>query len=390
MHDFSFQLVGNRGVARAGSFVTPHGEVETPMFMPVGTQASVKALDAADVEQTEAQILLANTYHLWLRPGMEVLQKAGGIHQFMQWDKPILTDSGGFQVWSLGQGGEGSLVKIDDDGVSFRSHLDGSARYLSPEKSIEIQSQIGADIIMCFDEAMPDALPLDSAKVSLTRTNAWAARCVTQWESQQRQSKYGSYQALFGIIQGALHKELREEAARFITDLPVDGIALGGETIGYNMAGTVEVMSWIESILPKEKPRYAMGLGRDPQDIIDAVLAGFDMFDCVGPTRLARNGAVYEGRVELVDGKPTWVSSFDHGRLSIPRAEYKLDQSVINPSCNCYTCTSGYTRSYLQHLYKAKELSYYRLASVHNVWTMVSLTKQLRSWILTGTLSLES
>ena len=390
MEQFSFQLVGTSGLARAGTLTTPHGMVETPIFMPVGTQASVKALDGADVERTEAQILLANTYHLWLRPGMEVLQKAGGIHQFMQWNKPILTDSGGFQVWSLGQGGAGSLVKIDDDGVSFRSHLDGSARYLSPEKSIEIQSQIGADIIMCFDEAMPDTLRLDLATASLARTNAWAARCVAQWESQKRQSMYGHHQALFGIVQGALHKKLREEAARFITNLPVDGIALGGETIGYNMTGTVEVMSWIESILPQEKPRYAMGLGRDPQDIIDAVLIGFDMFDCVGPTRLARNGAVYEGRVELVDGRPVWISSSDHGRLSIGRAEYKLDQSVINPGCGCYTCASGYTRSYLQHLYKAKELSYYRLASVHNVWTMVSLAKQLRSWILKGPPSLKS
>ncbi len=386
MPPFSFTLQKTRGTARAGSFVTPHGVVNTPMFMPVGTQATVKALDSLDAEKTEAEIILANTYHLWLRPGMEVLQKAGGIHQFMRWNKPVLTDSGGFQVWSLGQGGDASLVKIDDDGVSFRSHLDGSARHLTPEQSIEIQNQIGADIIMCFDEAMPDALEKEKAVVSLARTHAWAARCAAQWEHQQRLSVYGNYQALFGIVQGALHRDLREQSARFITSLPVDGIALGGETIGYNMPGTVEVMSWIEGILPQDKPRYAMGLGRDPQDIIDAVLAGFDMFDCVGPTRLARNGAVYQGRVEIVDGRPQFVSSFAKGRLSIGRLEYALDQYVINPSCGCYSCRNGYSRSYLHHLYKAKELSYYRLASIHNLWTMVAIAKQLRTWIITGLL----
>lgn len=367
--------------------VTPHGVIQTPVFMPVGTQASVKALDATDVLETGAQIILANTYHLWLRPGMEVLEKAGGIHSFMGWDKPVLTDSGGFQVWSLGQGGDAGLVKIDDNGVSFRSHLDGSARYLTPEDAIAIQATIGADIIMAFDEAMPDALEHDTALASLARTHAWAARCVQQWEQQKRQSAYGSYQALFGIIQGALHRDVREEAARYITSLPVDGIALGGETIGYNMAGTVEVMSWIEALLPKDKPRYAMGLGRDPQDLIDAVLAGFDMFDCVGPTRLARNGAVYEGRVALVESRPTFVSSFAKGRLSIGRQEYALDQRIINENCGCVTCKSGYSRSYLHHLYKAQELSYYRLASIHNLWTMSSITTQLRSWILTGSLT---
>lgn len=357
------------------------------MFMPVGTQASVKALEAADVVGVEAEIMLANMYHLWLRPGMDVLRAAGGIHHFMQWDKPVLTDSGGFQVWSLGQGKAGSLVKIDDDGVSFRSHLDGSQRYLTPEQSIEIQSQIGADIVMCFDEAMSDTMEKDKAIVSLNRTHTWAKRCVSQWEAQKCQSAYGQYQALFGIVQGALHRDLREQSARFMADLPVDGVAIGGETIGYNMAGTVEVMSWIEEILPKDKPRYAMGLGRDPQDVIDAVLAGFDMFDCVGPTRLARNGAVYEGRVELIDGVPQFISSFAKGRLSLGRQEYALDQKVLNPGCGCATCRAGYSRSYLHHLYKAQELSYYRLASIHNLWTMIAITKQLRSWILKGSLS---
>ena len=386
MQSFSFTLAGERGKARAGTIQTPHGEVQTPMFMPVGTQASVKALVASDLETLGAEIILANTYHLWLRPGMEVLQQAGGIHNFSRWNKPMLTDSGGFQVWSLGQGEQGSLVKIDDNGVSFRSHLDGSARYLSPELAIEIQSQIGADIIMCFDEAMPDAMDVASARTSLKRTHDWASRCVAQWEHQHRQSVYGQYQALFGIVQGALHRDLRQESARYMAGLPVDGLAVGGETIGYNMPGTVEVMSWIEAILPKNKPRYAMGLGRDPQDIISATLAGFDMFDCVGPTRLARNGAVYEGRVVVENGIPTFSSTYAKGRLSIERSEFAQDNQVLSPGCGCATCSAGYTRSYLHHLYKAKELSYYRLASVHNLWTMIMIAKNLRSWILTGSL----
>lgn len=387
MKPFSFTLKGTKGVARAGSFVTPHGVVETPIFMPVGTLGSVKALDMDDVRGVGASIQLANTYHLYLRPGMDVLENAGGIHAFTTWDKPVLTDSGGFQVWSLGQGSTGQqLAKVSDEGVEFRSHVDGSTHFFTPEKAIGIQQSIGADIIMAFDEAMSDALPLLEAKVSLERTTRWAERCVEAWEDNNRYSKYGSYQALFGIIQGALHRELREKAAKSITELPFDGIALGGETIGFNMPGTVEVMSWLESSLPVNKPRYAMGLGRDPQDIIDAVLAGFDMFDCVGPTRLARNGAVYEGRVELVDGTPQFISSFPKGRLSIGRQEYATDNAVLSEGCGCETCSAGYSRSYLHHLYKTQELSYYRLASIHNLWTMITITKQLRAWISTGSL----
>lgn len=388
MQPFSFTLKGSKGTARAGSFVTPHGVVETPIFMPVGTLGSVKALDMDDVRGVGASIQLANTYHLYLRPGMDVLEKAGGIHAFTTWDKPVLTDSGGFQVWSLGQGSSGQqLAKVSDEGVEFRSHVDGSTHFFTPEKAIAIQQSIGADIIMAFDEAMSDDLPLFEAKVSLERTTRWAERCVEAWEAANRQSKYDKYQALFGIIQGALHRELREKAAKSITELPFDGIALGGETIGFNMPGTVEVMSWLESSLPIDKPRYAMGLGRDPQDIIDAVLAGFDMFDCVGPTRLARNGAVYEGRVELVDGTPQFVSNFPKGRLSIGRQEYATDNAILSDGCGCETCKAGYSRSYLHHLYKTQELSYYRLASIHNLWTMVYITKQLRAWILTGSLS---
>ncbi len=391
---FSFQLQAQKNNARAGIMHTPHGSIETPMFMPVGTAASVKSLDSQDVVGTDAPIILANTYHLYLRPGMEVLKKAAGVQQFMQWNKPVLTDSGGFQVFSLGaqqQRGTGAPdskkqnmipAKVTDEGVEFSSHIDGSKHFFTPEKSIEIQQTIGADIIMSFDECVADDAGRAYAEASVARTHAWATRCVTAWEQADRKSVYGSYQALFGIIQGSLFEDLRKESAQYITSLPFDGIAVGGETIGYNMAGTATVMEWIEHLLPEEKPRYAMGLGRDPQDIIDAVLMGFDMFDCVGPTRLARNGSLYVGKFETTGTTPTFASELPHGRLSIGAARYRLDESVIDPGCDCQTCASGYTRSYLHHLYRSAELSYYRLASIHNIRCMIRLAQEVRAYIL--------
>lgn len=382
-NSFSFKLEKTKGKARAGRFNTPHGSVQTPVFMPVGTQATVKALDSADIESTQSQIILANTYHLFLRPGLQTLEKSGGVHKFMNWHKPILTDSGGFQVFSLGEQMEGeSLVKITEEGATFKSHLDGSTQFLSPEKAIEAQQFIGADIIMSFDEALSDKLPEEKARVSVERTHRWAERGLQYWETFNRLSKYGNYQALFGIIQGGLFRNLREESTKFITNLDFDGIAVGGETIGYNMAGTVEVMSWIESELPQNKPRYAMGLGRDPQDIIDATLAGFDMFDCVGPTRLARNGALYSGEVQIIDETPKFASQFAKGRLNIGKAEYAQDFSPIDANCDCYTCINKYSRAYLHHLYRTTELSYYRLASIHNIRMMEKISEALRTWIL--------
>lgn len=380
---FSFKLEKTKGKARAGTFTTPHGEVKTPIFMPVGTQASVKALDAADIQSTTAQIILANTYHLFLRPGTATLEKAGGVHNFMNWQKPILTDSGGFQVFSLGaQMESNSMVSITEEGATFKSHLDGSIQFLSPEKAIEAQQYIGADIIMSFDEALSDKLPEEQARASVERTHRWAERGVHYWETYHRLNKYGLYQALFGIIQGGLFRNLREESTKFITGLDFDGIAVGGETIGYNMAGTVTVMSWIEPELPSDKPRYAMGLGRDPQDIIDATLAGFDMFDCVGPTRLARNGALYSGNVAVLDKVPTFVSQYPKGRFNIGKAEFAQDFTPLDSECRCYTCSSNYTKAYLHHLYRTAELSYYRLASIHNIHMMEEIAKTLRAWIL--------
>jgi len=375
--------------------------------MPVGTAASVKALDSQDIAALNAQIILGNTYHLYLRPGMERMQAAGGLHNFMGWQGPILTDSGGYQVLSLGgklktagQASDASgalkpstspspntqLATVTNEGVTFRSHIDGSEHFFTPEKSIQIQRQIGSDIMMAFDEALADSEPRAAAEASLRRTQAWAERCIAEWEKHERKTVYGSYQALFGIIQGGLFEDLRRASAIAITALPFDGIAVGGETIGYNMAGTVQVMDWIEADLPQDKPRYAMGLGRDPQDIIDAVWAGFDMFDCVGPTRLARNGAVYVGELQLPsdDSKPEFVSEFANGRLNIGSARFATDFSVLQAGCACHTCSSGYTRAYLHHLYKAQELSYYRLASIHNLFTMLRIAAQLRDHILSA------
>lgn len=371
MSKFSFR----RNPDGSGEFTTPHGSVKTPVFMPVGTAATVKALDSKDIESTGAQIILANTYHLFLRPGEKIVSEMGGVHKFMVWNGPMLTDSGGFQVFSLGKGSRGEkLAKIDEDGVSFKSHLDGTVKRITPESAIDIQGALGADIIMNFDECTPDDATEEYAREALTRTHRWAERCVAEWEKRGRLSDQGKYQALFGIIQGGMHKTLRREAANFITSLPFDGIALGGESVGYNMEGTLELIGWLRDLLPKDKPIYAMGLGRDPQNLVDAYLAGVDMSDCVAPTRLARNGALYHG--ELRGGE--FESEFSKGRLNIGNAKYATDKEVLMKGCDCYTCKSGYTRAYLHHLYLSKELSYYRLASIHNVRFMVRLGEEIR------------
>jgi len=405
-NQFSFELQKQKGKARAGVMTTPHGQVETPIFMPVGTLGSVKSLDSQDLESLGAQIILGNTYHLYLRPGTKILNQFGGLHNFMQWQKPMLTDSGGFQVYSLAgrlrdqkvasltsttQSADGQidleigqqvLSKVSDEGVEFISHYDGSKHFFSPQKSIEIQQQIGADIIMTFDECLADSEFHDRHQLAVDRTSNWAKECLATWEKSGRLSQAGSYQALFGIVQGGVFEDLRTRSAHVLLQLPFDGYAVGGETIGYHMAETVKVMRWLDPILPTDKPRYAMGLGRDPQDLVDAVLAGFDMFDCVGPTRLARNGALYVGQMEFNDVQPKFVSPFTKGRLSIGNSQFASDGEVILPGCDCHTCQAGYSRAYLHHLYRTKELSYYRLASIHNLRSMLRWVGELRKWIL--------
>lgn len=394
---FSFQLQAQikseSNSARAGLISTAHGVAQTPMFMGVGTKANVKALTSEDLITINPQVLLANTYHLHLRPGEELVAKLGGLHRFMRYPRPMLTDSGGFQVFSLGkqlqqdknQRSTANLKpsKISEDGVLFYSHLDGSEHLLTPEKSIQIQQKLGADIIMAFDECLPDDVSYQEAEASVDQTFRWAKRCVTQWEKEQRHSDQGHYQALFGIIQGARFHDLRLKAAQQLSELPFDGLALGGETIGYNMAGTREVMQQLERFLPVDQPRYAMGLGRDPQNVIDAVQVGFDMFDCVAPTRLARNGSLYYGELAVDGNDWRWVSPYKNGRLQIGNAQFKDDDQPIRSDCDCETCRRGYTRAYLHHLFRnGGELTYYRLASIHNLRTLVRLTEQLREIIL--------
>ncbi|OGD81394.1 hypothetical protein A2572_01170 [Candidatus Collierbacteria bacterium RIFOXYD1_FULL_40_9] len=364
-----------RNKDKTGLITTERGQINTPVFMPVGTAATVKALDSKDIESTKAEIILANTYHLYLRPGDKHVAKMGGVSQYMNWNKPMLTDSGGFQVFSLGQGnGGGSLVKIDELGVTFKSHLDGTTHRFTPEIAMDIQKNLGADIIMAFDECTPDKADNSYTREALDRTHRWAEQSIAQWEKNGKISAQGKAQALFGIIQGARSKDLRRESAKFICSLPFSGIALGGETIGYNMEGTLEVIEWIKDLLPADKPIYTMGLGLDPENIVKAFLAGVDMADCVAPTRLARNGALYFG--ELRGGK--FESEFEKGRLNINGERFKGDKGVIMEGCDCYTCQSGYSRDYLRHLYRSKELSYYRLASIHNVRFMVRLSEQIR------------
>ena len=385
MNKFQFKLEATWGRMRAGTLFTPHGEVKTPIFMPVGTLATVKSLDSQDLENLQAQIILANAYHLYLRPGLEVIKQAGGIHNFMNWPKPILTDSGGFQVFSLAdnQSKASSLVKITPEGVEFRSHLDGSKHFFTPETALENQRIIGADITMIFDQCASDDSSYRELKAAVERTYAWAKRARVYWEEKGKVNVYGRYQALFGIAQGGKDLKLRKLALEQMLSLDFDGIAFGGETIGYNRSESVKIIEHLSSLIPEDKPRYAMGMGRDPEDVVAAVRAGYDMFDCVGPTRLARNGSLFVGEVVLDQtGLPEFRSEFKKGRLNIGNKQFKTDLRPIAKNCTCFTCRSGYTRSYLHHLYKAQELSFYRLASIHNLHFMLNLTSKLRAMIL--------
>lgn len=348
--------------ARSGIMHTAHGNIETPCFMPVGTQATVKSLDQQDLSNLDAQIILGNTYHLHLRPGEKLIAQLGGLHKFMNWDKPILTDSGGFQVFSLGLQKENKqLVTIDDDGVTFSSHIDGSKHRFTPEEAIKIQHQIGADIIMAFDECTPDNADKEYALKAMNRTHEWAKRCL-----KFHQNKKGSVsQYLFGIIQGANNQGLRIESAQTICAMEFDGIAIGGESIGYNMEATKKILNWIYKYLPPEKPHYSMGVGLNPTDLFDVVENGIDMFDCVAPTRLARHGML------IVHDKK------NKHRLNITNAKYTKDTRPIEKDCTCHTCTN-YTRAYLHHLFKVKEISAMRLATLHNIHLYLNLMKKMR------------
>ncbi len=347
---FEFEITSQERRARAGVFTTPHGELYTPVFAPVGTQATVKAVTPAQLEELEASLVLANTYHLYLRPGDEMIAQLGGLHTFMHWERPILTDSGGFQVFSLADS-----RKIDADGVTFKSHIDGSMHRLTPEKSIAIQENLGADIIMAFDECSNPYGEEDNA-AALERTHAWAERCV---RAQTR-----SDQALFGIIQGGIYPELRKRSAEYITALDLPGYAIGGLSVGETKHETLATLQLVDMELPEDKPRYLMGVG-SPEDLVSGVQRGVDIFDCVLPTRLARHHAAISRT----------------GRINIANARFVSDQAPIVEGCSCYTCRN-FSSAYLRHLVLAKEMLSATLLTIHNLNTLLCLMKDIRLAII--------
>ncbi len=337
--------------ARLGELKTPHGIIETPIFMPVGTRATVKAMTPEEVRDLGAQIILSNTYHLYLRPGHELIERAGGLHKFMNWPYPILTDSGGFQVFSLGE-----LRKITEKGVEFRSHIDGSTHFISPEKSIEIQNSLGSDIMMAFDECTPYPASYEYAKKSMERTTRWAKRCKDYHKDWEKQ-------ALFGIIQGGMYKDLREQSAKDIIDIGFPGYAIGGLSVGEPKELMCELLEFTTPLLPEDKPRYLMGVGT-PDYLFEAVINGIDMADCVLPTRIARNGTVMTSQ----------------GQLTIRNAKYKEDFTKLDPECDCYTC-SNYSRAYIRHLFNVNEILGARLATIHNLYFLIKLMENIREAI---------
>jgi queuine tRNA-ribosyltransferase len=349
-----FRLLATDGPARAGVLETAHGPVETPVFMPVGTQASVKALSSADVAALGAEIILGNTYHLALRPGADAVAKLGGLHRFMAWPRAILTDSGGFQVFSLRE-----RRSVDEDGVTFRSHIDGALERLTPERAMEIQGQLGSDIAMAFDECPPSDAPEAEMTAAMERTTRWASRCLA---APRREG-----QLRFGIVQGGIDPERRLRHLAEIAALPFDGFALGGFSVGEAPAIMHEVVAAIAPRMPVAAPRYLMGVGT-PVDLLAGIAAGIDMFDCVMPTRNARNGQLF-------------VTS---GKLNIANARYRADDRPLQEGCPCECCTT-YSRAYLAHLFRAKELLYYRLATVHNLRHYLDLVRGARAAIIGGT-----
>lgn len=337
--------------ARLGIVHTPHGSFETPTFMPVGTQATVKTMSPEEIKGMDAGIILSNTYHLWLRPGHDIIREAGGLHKFMNWDRAILTDSGGFQVFSLSD-----MRKIEEEGVHFRNHLNGDKLFLSPEKSMEVQNALGSDIMMAFDECPPYPASHEYMKASVERTSRWAERCMTAHTNTDKQG-------LFGIIQGGEYEDLRRQSAQDIISLDFPGYAIGGLSVGEPKDVMNRVLEFTTPHMPDNKPRYLMGVG-SPDSLIDGAIRGVDMFDCVLPTRIARNGTMFTKK----------------GRLVIKGAKFARDFGPVDETCDCYTC-KNYSRAYLRHLFKADETFGLRLASTHNLHFLMNLMKDVRQAI---------
>lgn len=351
--DFKFEVIKecSKTRARVGKFHTPHGSFDTPIFMPVGTQATVKAMTPRDLKEIKAQIILCNTYHLYMRPGHELIREAGGLHSFMNWDRPILTDSGGFQVFSLTD-----LRTIKEEGVYFRSHLDGSKHFIGPEESIVIQNALGSDIIMAFDVCSPYPYTYERAKEDMERTSRWAKRCKAAHSRED--------QALFGIVQGGMYKELREISARELIDMDFPGYGIGGLSVGEPKSIMYEILDFLMPIMPKDKPRYLMGVGT-PDCLIEGVLRGVDMFDCVHPTRIARNGTAMTST----------------GRVVVRNATYERDFTPLDSECDCYTC-KNFSKAYLRHLVKSGEILAAILLSIHNLRFLIKLMENMRHAIM--------
>ena len=349
---FSFELIKKEAntQARLGRLKTPHGEVKTPVFMPVGTQATVKSLTPEDLKYIGVEMVLANTYHLYLRPGVEIIKDLGGLHRFMNWDMPLLTDSGGFQIYSLGE-----LSKVGEEGFTFKSPFDGSEHFLSPEDVVNIQESLGADIVMTLDECTSYPATYDHTLNSLELTTRWAGRC--------KQAKSREDQALFGIIQGGMFPELRRRSAEQIVGIGFDGYGIGGLSVGETKSMMWEMVDSTLPFLPEDQPRYLMGLGK-PEDLVEAVSRGVDMFDCVLPTRNARNGSLFTSE----------------GKVVIKNSEYTRDGAPLDPDCGCYTCRN-YTRAYLRHLFMAQEILSARLNTIHNLYYYIELIEKIREAI---------
>ena len=348
---FTVKATDKNTKARTGFFETPHGRVNTPVFMPVGTQGTVKTLTPKDLKNLESQMMLSNTYHLYLRPGHETIKEFGGLHSFAGWDRPILTDSGGFQVYSLGK-----LRKITPEGVRFQSHIDGSSHLFTPQRAIKIQEAIGADIIMAFDECTPYPATYEYTKNSMELTHDWAAKCLEAWTNRDKQ-------ALFGIVQGGMFDDLRKESTSVLVDMDFPGYAVGGLSVGESKEMMRDLSELSAGLLPADKPRYLMGVGT-PHDILAGILVGFDMFDCVLPTRNGRNGTLFTSQ----------------GKVNIRNSKYARDDSPLDPDCPCYTCQT-FSRAYLRHLYQADEVSVLRLLSMHNLRFYFDLVKKAQKAI---------
>ena len=351
-----FTVHATDGLARRATLTTAHGEIQTPIFMPVGTQGTVKSLTPHDLEEMEAQIILGNTYHLYLRPGDDLVARRGGLHKFANWKHPILTDSGGFQVFSLQE-----IRKITEQGVEFRSYIDGSKHFFSPEKVIDIQKNLGSDIMMVLDECVAYGEDREYTQKSLEMTTRWARRC------REHYPRGTGGQIMFGIVQGGFHKDLREMSLSQLREIDFEGFAIGGLSVGESTEQMYDILGHIAPLMPENKPRYLMGVGT-PLDILEGVSVGVDMFDCVLPSRNARNGTLFTSR----------------GKINIKRAEFAEDDSPLDPECGCYTCRN-FTKAYLRHLYQAKELLSYRLNTYHNLYFYLNLMKQIRAAIEAGT-----